>query len=247
MQPYYSEDGITIFHADVLEMALGGIVADVAICDPPYGQTSLDWDVWPEGWPSYIADHCLSMWVFGTMRMFMDRSSQFAGPGLRMSQDVVWEKHNGSSFHADRFRRVHESAVHFYRGAWDEVYKDVPTTADATKRQVRRKLRPTHMGNIEAGSYESHDGGPRLMRSVIYEPSCHGFAENETQKPLGIIRPLIEYSCPPKGLVFDPFCGSGSTLVVAKEMGRKALGVEIREEQCEVAANRLRQAVLEFA
>ena len=103
------------------------------------------------------------------------------------------------------------------------------------------------MGEIGEGAFESHDGGPRLMRSVIYEPSCHGYAENETQKPLGIIRPLIEYSCPPGGLVIDPFCGSGSVLVAAKEMGRRAIGMDIRESQCEIAARRLQQEVMAFA
>jgi len=181
--------------------------------------------------------------------MFSDHAAEFAEPraGWRMSQDVVWEKHNGSSFHADRFRRVHESAAHFYRGPWDEAYKNPPKTPDATKRTVRRKQRPPHMGVIGEGAFRSEDGGPRLMRSVIYEPSCHGYAENETQKPLGIIRPLIEYSCPPGGIILDPFCGSGSTLVAAKEMGRRAIGMDIREDQCEIAARRLSQGVLALA
>lgn len=242
MKPYYDHEGITIYNGDYRAAINQIAVADCAIVDPPYGQTSLAWDVWPEGWPDTISARTTSMWAFGTMRMFMDHAAEFSS--LRMSQDLVWEKHNGSSFHADRFRRVHESAVHFYSGAWEDVYKSPPTTLDRTKRQVRRKQRPTHMGHIEAGSYESHDGGPRLMRSVIFEPSCHGYAENETQKPLGIIRPLIEYSCPPDGLILDPFCGSGSVLVAAKEMGRRAIGIDLREEQCEIAARRLSQGVL---
>ena len=217
--------------------------------NPPYGQTSLAWDVWPDQWPLLISARCRAMWVFGTLRMFSDHAAEFAEPraGWRMSQDVVWEKHNGSSFHADRFRRVHESAAHFYRGPWDEAYKNPPKTPDATKRTVRRKQRPPHMGVIGEGAFRSEDGGPRLMRSVIYEPSCHGYAENETQKPLGIIRPLIEYSCPPGGIILDPFCGSGSTLVAAKEMGRRAIGMDIREDQCEIAARRLSQGVLALA
>jgi site-specific DNA-methyltransferase (adenine-specific) len=244
VKPYYEEAGITIYHGDFRALVEQIPVADCVIADPPYAQTSLDWDVWPIGWPSVVSARAKSMWVFGTMRMFMGRAAEFNSWNL--SQDLTWEKQNGSSFHADRFRRVHESIVHFYRDAWEVIYKNPVMTLDATSRVTRRKMRPYHMGKIAEAAYVSHDGGPRLMRSVVYEPNCHGFAENETQKPLGIIRPLIEYSCPPDGLLFDPFCGSGSAMVAAKEMSRRAIGVDIREEQCEIAANRLRQSVLNF-
>src|SRR3546814_5592817 len=59
---------------------------------------------------------------------------------------------------------------------------------DAVAKQVRRKTRPTHTGDIDLGAYRSEDGGPRLQRSVIDVRSCHGHAEHPTQKPLGIIR-----------------------------------------------------------
>ena len=245
MKPYYEDAGITLYHCDYRAVVSQIDVVNCAIVDPPYAQTSLEWDIWAQEWPTHIEARVRSMWVFGTLRMFMDRRHEFCR--WKMSQDLVWEKHNGSSFHADRFRRVHESVAHFYVGAWEEIYKAVPTTPDATSRQVRRKQRPTHMGHIEAGSYESHDGGPRLQRSVIYEPSCHGYADNETQKPLGILRPLIEFSCPPGGTILDPFCGAGSVLVAAKEAGRKAIGVDVREEQCEATARRLSQEVMAFA
>jgi site-specific DNA-methyltransferase (adenine-specific) len=244
MKPYFNEDGITLYHGDSREILPQLPVGDCVIADPPYGQTSLKWDVWPKGWIEGVrAD---SLWIFGTMRMFLLHAPEIFSAGFAMSQDLVWEKHNGSSSAADRFRRVHEQMIHFYRGPWDKIHKVVPTTPDATARTVRSKKRPPQWGGIGESSYESQDGGPRLMRSVIYERSCHGFAVNETQKPLGIIRPLIEYSCPANGLVIDPFSGSGSTLVAAREMGRRAIGMEMRESQCAEAAKRLSHKILAF-
>jgi site-specific DNA-methyltransferase (adenine-specific) len=54
-----------------------------------------------------------------------------------------------------------------------------------------------------------------------------------------VVADLIAYGCPPGGLVFDPFAGSASTLVAARDMGCRAIGVEIDPKQCEQAAVRL--------
>lgn len=248
MRPYYSDELVTLYNGDCREITPAlGLAFDVAIADPPYTQTSLDWDEWPHGWLDAVQRVTASMWCFGSLRLFMDRAIDFRAAGWSLSQDVVWEKHNGSSFHADRFRRVHEQVAHFYTGAWKDIYRNVPTTNDATARTVRRKERPAHMGHIKDSTYTSHDGGPRLMRSVIYQRSMHGRADNETQKPEGIVAPLMEYACHQKGLVLSPFTGSGTDLIIARMSGRRAVGIEIREDQCEKAARRLSQGVLQDA
>lgn len=239
MKALYQDDAIELYHGDALEILPQLPRADAIITDPPYGETSLDWDVWPAGWPEVAALVANQMWCFGSMRMFMDKGNQFAR--WKFAQDVVWEKHNGSNSANDRFRRLHELALHFYCGEWGEVFKAPQITNDATARTVRRKARPAHWGDIGAGSYASEDGGPRLMGSVIYARSCHGYAVNETQKPEEIIAPLMRYSVPEGGSVIDCFAGSGTTGVVARKTGRRAILIEKRLEQCEAIIARLSQ------
>jgi len=245
MRPYYADDTVTLWHGDCRDLVPAlGLTADCIVTDPPYGETALSWDAWPTGWLKAVAGSARSLWCFGSMRMFGFTWDEFYSSGWALSQDIVWEKHNGSGFAADRFRRVHEHAVHWYSGAWSDVYHETPTTADAVVKQIRRKERPTHMGDIDRSTYESADGGPRLMRSVIWMRSMHGYATHPTEKPVGILDPLIRYACPPGGVVLDPFAGSGSTAEAARMTGRKAILVEADERYCDLIANRLAQGVL---
>ena len=223
---------------------------DLVIADPPYGDTSLSWDRRVDGWLDLVRASLSpsgSLWVFGSLRFFMATAAAFDGAGLKYAQEVVWEKHNGSSFHADRFKRVHELIVQFYPAetSWGSIYNDVQTTPDATAITVRRKKRPTHTGHIEAGSYLSEDGGPRLMRSVIYARSCHGFAIHPTEKPSGLLEILVRTSCPPDGLVGDWFAGSGAAGEACRLTGRRYIGCEIDPEMAEKARNRI-ASVLSF-
>lgn len=227
-------------------------IADGCITDPSYGDTSLEWDKRCDGWIAEVArvlKPTASVWVFGSMRFLSAVFIEMESAGFRYAQDIVWEKQNGTGFHNDRFRRVHEHAVQFYRGAWGDLFKDPQYTMDARPKVVRRKTRPTHTGHIDAGHYVSEDGGPRLVRSVIDVANEHGRAVHPTQKPLGILAPLISYSVPPGGLVIDPFMGSGSTGIAAEMLGRRWLGCELNPEYIALQAERTRQTglVLEMA
>ncbi|WP_175837069.1 DNA-methyltransferase [Burkholderia anthina] len=219
-------------------------VADAIITDPPYGVTSLEWDRICRGWIEPAARVLRpngSIWVFGSLRFIAEVFQEMEQLGFKYAQDVVWRKQNGTGFHNDRFRRVHEHAVQFYRGAWADVYKEPQFTNDATAKSVRRKTRPTHTGHIKSGYYVSEDGGPRLQLSVLDIANEHGSALHPTQKPLGIIAPLISYSVPPDGVVFDPFLGSGSTAVTARQLGRHWIGCETDESCIEMQRIRMCQ------
>ena len=136
---------------------------------------------------------------------------------------------------------MHELAVQFYRDdvAWGDIHNMVQTTPDAAARTVRRKKRPPHTGHIEAGHYISQDGGPRLMRSVIYARNAHGHAIHPTEKPAALIEILIRTSCPEGGLVADWFAGSGAAGEACRLTGRRYLGCEIDPDMAELARSRI--------
>lgn len=218
---------------------------DLLISDPPYGDTSLHWDRRIDGWIEAAMEMVKpngSMWVFGSMRFFQDYGLKFREIGWRFAQDIVWEKHNGSGFAADRFKRVHEHVCQYYRSgdAWSEVYNDVQKTPDATARAVRRKQMPTHhLGSRGPSDYVSEDGGPRFMRSVIYMRSTHGRAIHPTEKPDFLLEILIRTSCPVGGLVGDMFAGSGSAGEAAVRSGRRYVGCEVDTMMSDLARVRL--------
>ncbi|GAA0531195.1 DNA-methyltransferase [Pigmentiphaga daeguensis] len=215
---------------------------DACITDPPYGDTSLTWDRQVTGWIKGVS-HALKpnacIWVFGSMRSLVGVFAEMEAAGFKYAQDIVWEKQNGSGFHNDRFRRVHEHVVQFYRGRWRELFRAPQMTNDARAKTVRRKKRPAHTGNIEAMAYTSVDGGPRLQRSVIRVANMHGRAIHPTEKPVELLVPLVRYSVPPGGRVIDPFAGSASTLVACDMAGVTGVGIERKAEYYVRANERL--------
>lgn len=239
---------VRILIGDVREKLaeLPGESVDCIVTDPPYGETNLGWDRRLSGWLSPLRRVLRpegSIWCFGTLRFFAESAAAGEFKGWSIAQDVIWEKHNGSSFLNDRFRRVHEQIVQLYPSdrQWAQIYKKPIYTSDATARTVRKKARPPHWhGATGSTVYRSEDGGPRLARSVFYARSEHMRAEHPTQKPIAAILPLIEYSCPPEGTVLDPFAGSGSTGVAAKQLGRAAILIEINPEYAEIARLRIK-------
>lgn len=242
MKPYYQDPryGITVYHGDCREL-LPELSADVAIADPPYGETPIAWDRCVSDWIQKLVA-VPAVWMFGSLRSFL-RMARFATmEGWKFSQEVIWEKQNGSGFSQGRFHRVHEMVALWYRGSWNSVYHDVPRIPyDGPPKAVSERGHTTHRGRIGVKPYI--DDGTRLVRSVVAIQNEHGQAIHPTQKPVALVELLIHYSCPASGTVLDPFMGSGTTLIAAYQKKRNAIGIEKNERSCELAVRRLIHAI----
>jgi site-specific DNA-methyltransferase (adenine-specific) len=259
-EPYWSDGTVSLYLGDCREILPElDLKADLIVADPPYEETSHTWDTWPAGWLNTAATVGSSMWCFGGLRMFMRYAPEFEAAGWHLSHDttgkddpdaeafdeeVIWQKHNPSGPNSDRFRRIHEQAGLFYRGRWRDVHHEAQRiTTGVVERGRVVGLGAKAIG--QRGTYRDSDwtdDGTRLMTSVIPVRSMHrNGGIHPTQKPLGLLQPLIRYGCPEGGLVVDPFGGSCSTLMAARMTGRRGVAVEGREDHCEAAVKWLGQ------
>jgi len=105
---------------------------------------------------------------------------------------------------------------------------------------------PPSMGNVEVAWTNLEGNSKYIVHSI--SATNKERVSHPTQKPLRVIRWAL--NCADVGeraIICDPFMGSGTTLVAAKQLGRRAIGIEISKEYCDIAIERLRQDVLDFS
>jgi DNA modification methylase len=220
MKPYYDEGGVTLYRGDAREI-VPTLLADALVTDPPYGVTLGASD--RRGGRHGLAKDRYSS--------FDDSYENFVGcvvPVLSMALDRV---RRGAVFSGPHLQEQPKASAigGIYcpagsgRHSWG--FKTfLPVLFYGTDPLLHKGARPNTIQSTEVAEKNGHP--------------C--------PKPLGWMAWLVGRVTLPGEMVLDPFAGSGTTLVAAKRLGRRAVGVEIDERYCEIAAERLRQSVFTF-
>ena len=220
MEPYYADELVTLYHGDCREVT-AWLEADVLVTDPPYGI-------------SYRRKR-------GTFKIPDDRPVAIQGDSTTAVRDEMlglWR---------------HRPAI---------AFGDFKLAPPAGTRKVLVYAKPADAGTHGALAGFRHDieaiyligrwpaaigGQSSILRTGarMVGGATVGVAPrygHPHAKPVDVMETLIA-ACPP-GVIADPFAGAGSTLVAARNLGRKVIGVEFEERYCERAARRLSQGVL---
>lgn len=227
MSLYYEDEYVTLYHGDCLE-EVSWLGADVMVTDPPYGR---DWQS-GSGMTNAEGRGKGSKAHGGILN---DKDT-----GTRDSALALWGDRPAIMF-GDPLIQQPSGAVQAL------VYvKPLDAGIKGARAGFRRDVEMIYLvGSWESGvggsSSALHTGGlvagPRGIATRYGHPHA---------KPVDVLQSLIARS--PDGVIADPFAGSGSTLVAAAEMGRRAIGVELDERYCEVVAKRLSaQPLVRFA
>jgi len=272
MSPYYQEKGITIYHGDCREVlpALQSLPsAALVFTSPPYvdARTYIAGRGFPAAkhewldWLVSILNACLMVSPAAIFNLG-DRvrknvrewdASDFASlardRGISLWERFVWLKENtGPNGSASRPDDVFEFCLWF--GSGDGYRTDNVRRKYSQATIDRYKTRPSKRFQADGRRRDrcmvSTDKGGARPATCITAP---GLPTNEhtghpAQFPLELPTWFILAGTNEGQEVIDPFSGSGTTLRAAKDLGRKAIGIEIEERYCEIAARRLSQEVL---
>lgn len=238
-EPYLERDGVTIYHADCLDViAELSIDVDAVITDPPYASgTRLEAAKTSSGAmlrAGRFADRPIDLDQMTTLGFIYLMRSVALGVRPLMP--------DGASF---------LSFIDWRQ--WPHLVGAIETANYRVQAMVVWDKGHFGMGNGFRSQHElvchASKGVPsihsRSFGNVLQFPRQEAI-DHPSPKPVGLLETLIEVCAPPAGLILDPFMGAGTTLRAAANTGRRAIGVEIEERYCEIAARRLDQGALDF-
>lgn len=225
MKPYYQDESVTIYHGDCREIFSALSPVDLLLSDPPYSPA------WHAG-----ARSANSLDV-----SFIDFDSIADGSWLADAAPLIkrWAVATMDWRHIAKLSEEPPQGLRFVRfGVWVKPNGAPQFTGD--------RPGPGWEGvaflHREGGAMTWNGGG---RSSVFTVPRVNG--QHPTEKPVRLYREFVGLFSEPDETILDPFMGSGTTLRAAKDLGRRAIGIEIEERYCEIAAKRMEQGALPFA
>ncbi len=221
----------------------------LVLTDMPYGLTQNDWDSMPElsGWWKQINRICTGAIVMTASQPF---TSLLVVSNLKnFRHEWIWRKNRGSNF-ANTVRepfKEHESVIVFSTGKWTyNPQNEIRRGGGSERAAYKVSWNPKGSNYRDFKPREpidlTDDRVPSSVQSFNTETGLH-----PTQKPLKLMKYLVSTYSNPRDIVLDPYCGSGTTLLAAKELNRRWIGNDLSPEYCEIAKGRLTQGVLELA
>ncbi len=239
MKPYYQDDSCTIYHGDCREILPNLPPVDLVLTDPPYAISVSGAEIrsrTPTGGPN------------GRRRLDL------------LAGDADWVETRGMVAEGISLASLLAPSAYVWCGhrLFGDLVDLLEERGFSTRFLVWRKkgTAPAFPGSgwtiaAELCVYGYRSGRtwnpahrPNVLEAQTMRPGQPNKTSHPTQKPRGIIDPLIEASSSAGATILDPFMGSGTTLRAAKDLGRRSIGIEIEERYCEIAAKRLSQEVL---
>lgn len=250
VRPYYQDDAVTIYHGDCREIlpAFDKASIDLVLTDPPYGHNNNDGDLIQRreaalglppsagSSPRPIANdgpeaNALVQWAFAEINRLLRPGSCCCcccggggGPDPQFARWSLWM----------------DEAIGFKQAVvWDKGGLGMGW-------HYRRNYELMLVGEKPGAPCKWYGGNSQanVVRIHGIKPSAD---DHPTPKPLELFLLFVRIHSAAGDFVLDPFMGAGTTLRAAKDLGRKAIGIEIEERYCEIAARRCAQEVMALA
>lgn len=257
---FYTHPGGEVWLGDAVAWlrSLAAASVDLVFADPPYNVKKAEWDTfesqqayvdWSLGWieqAARVLKPTGTLYICGYSEILADLKLP-ASRYFRGCRWIIWHYKNKANLGSD-WGRSHESILHFRKSRGFTFNTDdvrIPYGNHTTKYPEHPQAETSQYGRNgkhQDKVWQPHPRGAK-PRDVIEVPVLsNGMSErtaHPTQKPEELLRKIILASSNPGDLVIDPFLGSGTTVVVAEQLGRRWMGCDVSEEYCGWAVDRL--------
>ena len=258
-EPYYAEEDGVLFCGDSLELLkrIKNASVDLIFADPPYSLKKAEWDTF-KSQADYIR---FSMkWIKEASRVLKDTGSLYVcgfseiladihHPAMRYFYNcrwLIWHYKNKANLGSD-WGRSHESILCLRKSQKYVMNIDsirIPYNAHTLKYPAHPQAETSQYGNgKKRGEWMPNPLGAKPKDVIEIPTTCNGMGEktpHPTQKPEELLRKVILASSSKGDVILDPFVGSGTTAVCAKQLGRRWIGIDQEETYLQWAVDRLK-------